>query len=220
MAEKKGKAKGKRKPREREALDSVIGKEKPKSRKEVETAVEQMAARSTELMEETGVEQLASYQTYCYDLVKGAFEGICNLDEKGQETVMKEVGKHCRAMSEGLFQLDIKKGMDLDEFITQLEHSQFENLRLQRIGDSTVIWESSLEGKCPCPLLHEGLIKPSKTLCMCTVHWIKYMFEKAIGRPIEVDLVQSVNEGAKSCIFRINIKPSIYTSKPEEKAFQ
>lgn len=220
MAETKGKAKGGKKPKERAVIDTIAGAEKPKTREEIEAVVDKMAREGEALVEATGVEQLSSYQAYVYELVKGAFEGVCNLDDESQATVMKEVGKRCRAMSEGLFQLDIKTGMDLAEFVGKLERSQFENLKLQLIDDSTVLWESSIEGSCPCPLLHEGLIKPSRTLCMCTVYWIKYMFEKAVGKPIEVQLVQSVNTGARSCIFRINIKPPIYTSEVGEKAFQ
>lgn len=220
MPNAKGKAKGEKKPKERAVIDTIAGAEKPKTREEIEAVVDKMAREGEALVKATGVEQLSSYQAYCYELVKGAFEGVCNLDDESQATVMKEVGKRCRAMAEGLFQLDIKTGMDLAEFVGQLERSQFENLKLQLIDDSTVLWESSIEGSCPCPLLHEGLIKPSRTLCMCTVYWIKYMFEKAVGKPIEVQLVQSVNTGARSCIFRINIKPPIYTSEVGEKAFQ
>jgi predicted ArsR family transcriptional regulator len=41
--------------------------------------------------------------------------------------------------------------------------------------------------------------------CQCSVGWYKQLFETALGRPVEVDIKQSIINGAKSCEFVIHV---------------
>ncbi len=60
--------------------------------------------------------------------------------------------------------------------------------------------------KCYCGLVNKTK-KPFKNLtyCYCGAGHIKQFFESAFGKPVEVELVQSVITGAKSCEFIIHI---------------
>jgi hypothetical protein len=63
----------------------------------------------------------------------------------------------------------------------------------------------STEGACLCPLAEskpEGL---SATYCSCSVDYVKKMHEQRLGRPCEVELVDSVLMGGRRCRCRITV---------------
>lgn len=59
--------------------------------------------------------------------------------------------------------------------------------------------------KCYCGLVNKTK-QPFKdsTYCHCGVGHIKQFFESAFGKPVKVELVQSVITGAESCKFLIH----------------
>ncbi len=46
---------------------------------------------------------------------------------------------------------------------------------------------------------------PSDTYCQCSTAWYKQLFETALGKPVKVELKQSIIQGAKSCEFVIHV---------------
>jgi hypothetical protein len=61
------------------------------------------------------------------------------------------------------------------------------------------------DGLCLCPLV-ETLDKPlSKTYCQCSVGYVKELFERIVGKPVEVRLLESLRTGGKICRFKIDI---------------
>ncbi len=66
--------------------------------------------------------------------------------------------------------------------------------------------QAAPESLCLCPMA-EGQ-KPGKispTYCLCSVGYVKEMHERRIGRPVQVELVDSVLRGGKRCRFRMTI---------------
>ena len=45
----------------------------------------------------------------------------------------------------------------------------------------------------------------NRTYCQCSAEFHKQYFEAAIGKPIEVELEQSIISGAEYCIFKLHI---------------
>ena len=46
---------------------------------------------------------------------------------------------------------------------------------------------------------------PTDIYCRCSARWFKQFFESALGREVEVDILQSIITGADSCEFIIHI---------------
>lgn len=46
---------------------------------------------------------------------------------------------------------------------------------------------------------------PTLTYCHCSVGWYKQLFETALGRPVDVEITQSIICGAKTCEFVIHV---------------
>jgi hypothetical protein len=66
--------------------------------------------------------------------------------------------------------------------------------------------QASPEGVCLCPLAEAqkaGQLSP--TYCLCSVGYVKEMHERTLGRPVEVELVDSVLRGGKRCKFRLTV---------------
>lgn len=61
------------------------------------------------------------------------------------------------------------------------------------------------EGACLCPLVEskpEGL---SGTYCLCSVGYMKELMSQNVGRPVKVELLESVLRGGKRCRFKIEV---------------
>ncbi len=66
--------------------------------------------------------------------------------------------------------------------------------------------QAAPENVCLCPLVEAqkaGSI--SKTYCHCSVGYVREMHERMLGRPVQVELVDSVLWGGKRCRFRLTV---------------
>ncbi len=66
--------------------------------------------------------------------------------------------------------------------------------------------QAAPENVCLCPTVEAqkaGSISP--TYCHCSVGYVKEMHERRFGRPVNVDLVDSVLTGARRCRFKITL---------------
>ncbi len=59
--------------------------------------------------------------------------------------------------------------------------------------------------KCYCPLVGGGPERLSDTWCNCSRGWAMAIFEAVTGRPVSVELVNSIRRGAADCRFVIRV---------------
>jgi hypothetical protein len=66
--------------------------------------------------------------------------------------------------------------------------------------------QASPKNICLCPMA-EGQVpgKISPTYCLCSLGYVKEMHERRLGRPVEVELVDSVLRGGPSCKFKMTV---------------
>jgi predicted hydrocarbon binding protein len=66
--------------------------------------------------------------------------------------------------------------------------------------------QASPESICLCPMAEaQAAGKISPTYCLCSVGYVKEMHERILGRPVEVELVDSVLWGGKRCKFKMTV---------------
>jgi hypothetical protein len=65
--------------------------------------------------------------------------------------------------------------------------------------------EAAPENVCLCPMVESKPAGLSKTYCLCSVGYVKEMFEQTFGKPVDVQLVDSVLYGGKRCKFKITV---------------
>jgi hypothetical protein len=67
--------------------------------------------------------------------------------------------------------------------------------------------QASPEGVCLCSMAEaQPPGKFSPTYCLCSVGYVAEMHERILGRPVEVELVDSVLKGGRRCRFRMTIE--------------
>lgn len=148
-------------------------------------------------------------------IFRGALEGIFKLDDTAREIVFKEMAKNCAEYCMQKWKLQAQGDMDIDTLISQMNMAGPERRNIRRVGD-TIFWEacvSEYKVGCVCVLRLMGLLDPTPEICKCSTNWVKYIVEKATGRPVEAELVDSANTGSDNCHYRLHLAPSRYTSK-------
>jgi hypothetical protein len=131
------------------------------------------------------------------------------LDEATRRGLMEANGRACALGAYG--PPDPAKKVGVDEFVAALgKHVGPENAR--REGD--VVFFSYKEnpdglslkdGYCLCPLVEDGPPDLSPTYCHCSVGYVAYLFERSLGRPVRVELLESVRSGGKACRFAVHV---------------
>ncbi len=59
--------------------------------------------------------------------------------------------------------------------------------------------------KCYCPLVGQGPPRLPDTWCECSRGWVLEMFETVAGKPVQVELLESIRRGGARCRFLIRL---------------
>jgi hypothetical protein len=61
------------------------------------------------------------------------------------------------------------------------------------------------EGACLCPLVETKPAGLSGTYCLCSLGYVRDLFEQTFGTKVDIELVDSVLKGGKRCKFKITV---------------
>lgn len=61
------------------------------------------------------------------------------------------------------------------------------------------------DGWCLCPLVEKGPEGLSGTFCECSVGYVAEMFTGVAGKPVRVELLESLKRGGRGCRFKIHL---------------
>jgi predicted hydrocarbon binding protein len=53
--------------------------------------------------------------------------------------------------------------------------------------------------ECGCLLVNQGVVKMNATLCLCSMGWVKTIFETLLGKPARVELEKALGRGDDVC---------------------
>ena len=59
------------------------------------------------------------------------------------------------------------------------------------------------DGYCMCPIVESSPQRLSPTYCLCSTGYVNEIFERNLGKPVTVALLESLKTGGKDCRFRI-----------------
>jgi len=122
------------------------------------------------------------------------------VDEQTGASVLENCGRACipRSFVEKAVACR-RRTEDLDGFLNELGKIWS---HLHRDGDNVyVVYDA-----CYCSLVkgYPGQLSP--IFCNCSRGWIKELFEKALERPVEVELEQSIKQGDPVCKFLVRLQ--------------
>lgn len=122
--------------------------------------------------------------------------------EKVRIKVMENCGRRCiRAPT-------IKKAKTIKRNTKNLVEL-IDGLNKQHIGGGRLRLENNRinveYGKCYCGMVSKTKERFSSTYCNCSRGYLLELFEQIFEKPVKVELIESVIQGAKSCKFIIHI---------------
>jgi predicted ArsR family transcriptional regulator len=59
--------------------------------------------------------------------------------------------------------------------------------------------------KCYCPIVGAGPERLPDTWCECSRGWLLEMFETVAGKPVKVELLESIKRGGQACRFVVRL---------------
>jgi len=121
-----------------------------------------------------------------------------HLDEESKIKVLEECGRACAGKHTEKEALQSKG--DLDGWLATMKKWVGAN-NVHKEGNTVRLTYS----KCFCPLV--GTIDPllSNTFCNCSRGWLKENFETVVGKPVKVNLEDSIMMGGQECRFSIQL---------------
>ncbi len=134
-----------------------------------------------------------------------------NLDENTRKRIMENCGKECFCSAHSEVKWPNQGIETVDLFLQQME-TLFGKENAYRDGKK--IFYNYVQnpkglkiedGYCLCPLTEDGPEGLSPTYCICSTGYVKEMFERMMGQPVEVELLESLRRGGKKCKFLIHI---------------
>lgn len=124
-----------------------------------------------------------------------------NLDEPSKSFLLAGCGRGC--FNRHQFKKDIaEKGKgDLDKLIEAYKN----NFEVWKEGNTVHIRYGEVSQGCYCPAAKFRPARPNDLHCECTRATHQTIFETALGRPIDVKILESVRRGNKTCHFLATI---------------
>ena len=145
-----------------------------------------------------------------------------DFDEKARGMCLEATGRLCNSLF--LPYAGLSTDTDIDTFITNFNNAFPGERKLERKGD-VVHYEyiqgagsHTAKGQCGCPMIALGHLKPTPLWCKCGTNFEKAMFEAVVGRPVQVELLDSpLTTGSDSCRWLIHLKPPVVTTGGSEE---
>ena len=147
--------------------------------------------------------------------VKGAVEKLDSFtDEKTRTQIMENCGYNCALHNKAPIEkakARRKKFQNLDDFLEAEKKKPMVGTKLERQGDK-LFWYFMPQSvktpvRCFCGLLR-GLPQNetiSRSYCNCSKGFVKKYWEGVLGKPVDVEVMQTAVSGAKECKFAIHI---------------
>jgi hypothetical protein len=168
----------------------------------------QVTAGSETLTDTARPEEIAMW-------VKGTMERLDQLVNKDTRCrIMSQCGYQCALMNKAEVDKAVarrKKFATLEEYLEAEEHTPQTGVRLMRQGDIVYqyytprSWAHPM--RCYCSLMR-GLPEDqtvSLTYCQCSRGLVERTWELILGRPVQVEILESSISGASECKFAIHL---------------
>jgi hypothetical protein len=144
-------------------------------------------------------QQLKFIQNFLSDLMDSIDSQV---DEPTKIKLLGECGRACFRRFQ--FKQDIaEKGKGSVEKLIEALHSSFE---AWREGDTVHVRYGAVNSNgCYCPAANYRPGKPHDIQCNCTRATHQAIWETALGRPVKVEILQTVRRGDPTCHFLVHL---------------
>jgi len=120
------------------------------------------------------------------------------LDEKTRIDLISSCGRACYNRHSFKQEMARKGKGDLDRLMQAYQENHFESWRE---GETVHVRIGGTVKKCYCPVARNRPFSPDNPHCECTRMTHQTIFEEALGRPVPVDIIESLRRGGNCCHF-------------------
>ncbi len=120
------------------------------------------------------------------------------LGEPERKKILRRLGAECARGYAALFE---KYRGNINGFL--------EEIRRQWVAEATYDEKAGTlrivdrANRCTCPLVKPGTTPAA--FCDCTLGWQQAAYSAVLGKPVKVELEESILRGGKCCVFRVHI---------------
>ncbi len=123
------------------------------------------------------------------------------LDPATQAKLIGGCGRGCFNRHQFKKDIALKGKGDLDKLLEAYK----ENFEVWKDGETVHIRFGEVSPGCYCPAARYREVKPNDMHCECTKATHQSIFETALGRPFQIDILESVRRGNKTCHFLVHL---------------
>jgi hypothetical protein len=138
------------------------------------------------------------------EIISGFCRGFSKLDAASRAVIFEEMAESCRERF--LRRAELPASLGVDGLIEHVRLAGPSRIDIQRHGNE-IRWSELAEGQCSCPLVRLGVVQLDPKLCACSVEWLKGLLERFHDGSVAVELVESVANGSRACVFRVKLLP-------------
>jgi len=143
-------------------------------------------------------------QEFAQAWIKRLMENMdAQLDEETRVKLMESCGRACFRTSHGEAGATKPQPGDLEKVLAWLK--QFAGEDGVRKEGNAIYFSYGSSGRCFCPLVEDGPPTLSATYCQCSGGYVKDMFARAVGKPVKLELTESIKRGGKACRFAVQV---------------
>ena len=140
------------------------------------------------------------HKEFTHRWVKNLVESLdAYLDEETKIKLLESCGRAC-AHGGPIRAAQACQG-NLDGWLATLRKWHGGEELVQRDGDVIHV----LCTECLCTLVKDGPARLPDTYCYCSLGWMKETFGTVVGKPVDVELVESIKRGGQKCRFTIRL---------------
>ncbi len=89
--------------------------------------------------------------------------------------------------------------------LERLLEAMSQNFEIWQEGNLVHIRYGEKSAGCYCPVLRGRPTRPDDPHCNCTKATHQTIFEQALGRPVQVEIVETVRRGGQTCHFIVHL---------------
>lgn len=123
------------------------------------------------------------------------------LDEPTRIRLIEGCGQGCYRRHQFKQNIAAAAQGDLDKLLEAYK----KNFEVWRDGETVHIRYGEVSKICYCPVVRDRHPGPNDLHCHCTKATHRTIFETALGRPFDVEIVESVRRGGKTCHFLVHL---------------
>lgn len=127
------------------------------------------------------------------------------LDEPTRIRLMAACGRGCFLRHSFKQELAAQGQGNLENLIAALQN----NFEAWQADDGVHIRYGETSAHCYCPVLPERAGAPDELHCHCTRATHQTIFETALGRPVQVEILESLRRGGKTCHFLARVQADV-----------